>query len=166
MTLHFLFENESWRRDAAPTVIFSIEHEDVSEDDKVDFSFENPPTPSAVERVRTTCLCLTLNLANPGRIHVLPSPFRLLTPAHPGKIHDLLKSQKSRKWQDFNKNGTPEALDEPNPYSLTSRNHWEGSRALERGAGPQKWGRRHGEAFLIERSIFLLKELSTLKSAV
>ena len=110
--------------------------------------------PSAVERVRTTFLCPTLNPANPGRIHVLPSPFRLLTPAHPGRIHDLLKSQKSRKWPDFDKNGTPEALDERNPYSATSRSHWEGSWALERGPGPQKLltgtqklGRWHGEAF-------------------
>ena len=31
--------------------------------------------------------------------------------------------------QDFD---TPEALDERNPYSATSRSHWEGSRTLEK----------------------------------
>ena len=98
----------------------------------------NPPTPSAVERLRTTFLCLTLSPANPGRIHVLPSPFRMLTTATPVRIHDLLKSQKSQKLPNFNKNGTPEALDERNQYSGTSRSHWEGSQALARGPGPQK----------------------------
>ena len=127
----------------------------------------NPPTPSAVERVRTNLLCPSLYPAIPGRIHVLPSPFRLLTPAHPRRIHDLLKSQKSRKWSDFHKNGAPEALDERNPYSLMSRSHWEGSRALERRPGPQKWGRRHREAFkylddLVETTLFIKSELTRL----
>ena len=54
---------------------------------------------------------------------------------------------------DFDTNGTPEALDERNPYSATSRSHWEGSRALERGPGPQKWSRWQGEAFKYEATI-------------
>ena len=127
-------------------------------------AIKNPPTPSAVERVRTTFLCPTLNPANLGRIHVLPRPFCTqtpahssslqLTPAHSGRIHDLLKSQKSQKWLDFDKNGTPEALDERNQYSGTSRSHWEGSRTLEKAPNPKNcspdpknWGRWHGEAF-------------------
>jgi hypothetical protein len=44
-------------------------------------------------------------------------------------------------------NGTPEALDERNPCSLMSQSHGEGSQTLEKGPGPQRWGRRHGEAF-------------------
>ena len=36
------------------------------------------------------------NPANPRRIHVLPSPFRILTPAHSSRIHDLLKSEISK----------------------------------------------------------------------
>ena len=98
----------------------------------------NPPTPSAVERVRPTFLCPTLNPANPGRVHVLPSPFRVLNTATHVRIHDLLKSQKSRKWPNFYKNGTPDALDERNQYSGTSRSHWEGCRTLEIGPRPQK----------------------------
>ena len=70
----------------------------------------------------------------------------VLNPANPGRIHDLLKSQKSRKWPDFGKNGTSEALDERNPYSATSGSHWEGSRTLKRGPDPKN-GVRHGEAF-------------------
>ena len=73
--------------------------------------------------------------------------FRTLTPANPGRIHDLLNAQKSRKLHDFDKNGTPEGLDERNPYRATSRIHGEGSLTLERGPGPQKWSRGHGEAF-------------------
>ena len=105
----------------------------------INSNMKNPPTPSAVERVRPTFLCPTLNPANPGRIHVLPSPFRILTTATPVRIHGLLKSQKSRTLPNFDKNGMPEALDERNQYSGTSPSHWEGSRTLEIGPGPQKW---------------------------
>ena len=99
--------------------------------------WQNPPTPSAVERERTNRLRPSLNPAIPGRIHVLPSLFPPLTPAQPGRIHDLLKSKKSRKWPHFDTNGTPEALDERNPYSLTRRSHWEGSRTLEKAPDPK-----------------------------
>ena len=99
-------------------------------------------------------------------IMVSPSPFGhtlQLTPAHSSRIHDLLKSQKSRKWPNFDKNDTSEALDEWNQYTATSRSHWEGSRTLKRGPGPQKlisgpknWGRWHGEAFKSCFRAFLL----------
>ena len=109
----------------------------------------NPPTPSAVERVGANSKLIlsilgipesqVLGQGVPYHIHLRHSG----SPKQPAQQ----KSTKSRKWLDFGTNGTPEALDERNPYSATSRSHWEGSRTLERGPGPQKWGRRHGEAF-------------------
>ena len=38
---------------------------------------------------------------------------------------------------DFDTNGTPEALNERNPYSWTRRSHWEGSRTLEKAPNPK-----------------------------
>ena len=38
---------------------------------------------------------------------------------------------------DFDTNGTPEALDERNPYSATSQSHWEGSQTLKKGPNPK-----------------------------
>ena len=110
---------------------------------------------SAVERVGTNSKLIlsilgipesqVLGQGVPYHIHLRHSG----SPREPAQQ----KSTKSRKWLDFGTNGTPEALDERNPYSATSRSHWEGSRTLERGPGPQKWGRRHGEAFKFESAL-------------
>ena len=104
------------------------------------------PTPSAVERVGTNSKLIlsilgipesqVLGQGVPYHIHLRHSG----SPREPAQQ----KSTKSRKWLDFGTNGTPEALDERNPYSATSRSHWEGSRTLERGPGPQKWRRSGG----------------------
>ena len=116
----------------------------------LNYPVNNPPTPTAVERVGTNSKLIVKHSGDPrgpdlgGR----------------GSLHQLLRHPGSRnhrnhaKMMDFDANGTPEALDERNQYSGTSGSHWEGSRTLERGPGPQKlitgprnWGRWHGEAF-------------------
>ena len=82
--------------------------------------------------------------AHPRRINY-PASISALHP--PAMIAQALFLEILQKWIDFDTEGTPEALDERNPYSLTRRSHLEVSWALERGPRPQKWGRRHGEAF-------------------
>ena len=67
--------------------------------------------------VYMTCLCND----EPQRSQVLSPP----------------ETPEIMKMLDFDTNGTPEALDERNPYSWTRRSHWEGSRTLEKGPGPQ-----------------------------
>ena len=65
----------------------------------------------------------------------------------------LKGSSREQKWPDLGTNGTPEALDERNQYSRTSRSHWEGSQTLQKAPnpkncspGPKNWVRWHGEA--------------------
>ena len=53
-----------------------------------------------------------------------------------GRVN-LLHERNHAKMRDFDTNGTPEALDERNPYSWTRRSHWEGSRTLKKAQDPR-----------------------------